>query len=278
MTSVTIPNSVTNIGNYAFWSGSGLTSINVGGGNAHYASVGGVLFNKAMTMLIQYPAGRSGTYAIPNTVTSIGIGGFAGCINLTSVTIPDSVTSIGDYAFESCSGLTSVTIPDSVTNIGNGAFSYCPYLTIITANGANANYTNVGGVFFNKAMTTLMQCPVSLTGSYAIPDTVTNIADSAFASCSGLTSVTIPDSVTSIGDRAFVIMFRPDERDDSRQRHQHRRLCVCILFRPEECGRLVTASPASAMLRSPLVLAWRVLQFPTVSPTSAMMRSVIVSA
>ena len=87
MTSVAIPNSVTLIGRYAFCNCSNLTSVN-----------------------------------IPNSVTSIGDGAFERCKSLTSVTIPNSVTSIGDRAFYQCSGLTSVTIPNSVSSIGKDAF------------------------------------------------------------------------------------------------------------------------------------------------------------
>ena len=85
----TIPNSVTSIGNNAFY-GCRLTSI-----------------------------------TIPNSVTSIGDKAFASCMKLTSVTIPNSVTSIGEEAFESCYELTSITIPNSVTSIGDEAFASC---------------------------------------------------------------------------------------------------------------------------------------------------------
>ena len=84
-----IPNSVTSIGNYAFYGCSGLTDV-----------------------------------TIPNTVKSIGAGSFSHC-GLTSVIIPNGVTSIGSSAFANCSDLTSVTIPNSVTSIGNVAFGYC---------------------------------------------------------------------------------------------------------------------------------------------------------
>ena len=90
MTSVTIPNSVTSIGERAFSYCSGLISVTIG-----------------------------------NSVTSIGAEAFANCSGLTSVTIPNSVTSIGDEAFYECSGLTSVTIGNSVTSIGDEAFARC---------------------------------------------------------------------------------------------------------------------------------------------------------
>ena len=140
---------------------------------------------------------------IPNSVTNIGEQAFAGCYSLTSVTIPDSVTSIGVGAFFKCYDLTSVTIPNSVTSIGESAFLRCFSLTNITVNATNSYYASLGGVLFDKSLDTLVEFPVGLAGSYAIPNSVTSISGSAFGFCSGLTSVTIPNSVTSIGDYAF---------------------------------------------------------------------------
>ncbi|MBQ9976114.1 MAG: leucine-rich repeat domain-containing protein, partial [Clostridia bacterium] len=181
LTDLVIPDSVTSIGNYAFYKCASLTSV-----------------------------------TIPDSVTSIGSSAFSNCTSLTSLTIPDSVTSIvssafydtsyynnssnwengvlyignhlieaqtsinGSYtikngtkciassAFSNCTGLTSVTIPDSVTSIGSSAFYNCDSLTSVT-----------------------------------IPDSVTSIGYDAFYNCDSLTSVTIPDSVTSIGYDAF---------------------------------------------------------------------------
>jgi hypothetical protein len=224
LTNVAIPASVTSIGDDAFVNCSGLTNIAVNAGNASYASVGGVLFNKAMTTLIQYPIRLAGSYAISNSVTSIGDNAFVNCSGLTSVTIPNSVTSIGDYAFSDCYRLTNVTIGNSVTNIGGSAFAACSGLTNVTipasvtsigeyafncsgltniaVNAGNASYASAGGVLFNKALTTLIQCPAGLAGSYVISNSVTSIGDDAFY-YSSLTSVTIPDSTTSIGGEAF---------------------------------------------------------------------------
>ena len=120
LTSITIPNSVTSIGQGAFHGCSGLTSINIPNS---VTSIGSGAF---------YDCSSLTSVTIPNSVTSIRNSAFFGCSSLTSITIPNSVTSIGNWAFWNCSGLTSVTIPNSVTSIGDYAFQICKGLTSVT--------------------------------------------------------------------------------------------------------------------------------------------------
>lgn len=145
-----------------------LSAIVVDASNPAYQSVDGVLFNKDQTSLLQFPEGKSGTYTIPNTVTSIGAWAFLHCTRLTSITIPDSVTSIGNAAFFGCKGLTSFMISNSLTCIGDSAFSGCTSLT-----------------------------------SFKIPDSVTRIGMHAFSGCTSLREVHIGNSSTHIGSEAF---------------------------------------------------------------------------
>ena len=170
VTSVNIPNGVTSIGDYAFDDCVNLASI-----------------------------------TIPDSVTSIGKSAFDGCTDLASITIPNSVTSIGDYAFNWCKSLTSITIPDSVTSIGLDVFSACTNLASINVSEKNENYSSIDGIFFNKNITELIKYPAAKTISeYSVPNSVTSIGNSAFASCENLASITIPNSVTSIGLDAFM--------------------------------------------------------------------------
>ena len=166
-TSVTIPNSVTSIGNEAFYGCRGLTSV-----------------------------------TIPNSVTSIGYSAFSWCSSLTSVTIPNSVTSIRNSAFSACSGLTSINVASGNTHYSliDGVLYNYVQDTLIQCPGAKTSVTIPNSVTSIRNWA-FYGCR-GLT-SVTIPNSVTSIGERAFYGCRGLTSVTIPNSVTSIGERAF---------------------------------------------------------------------------
>ena len=202
LTSLVIPDSVTNIGDYAFEGCGSLSSLVLPDG---VTSIGKCAFRGCGSLSsLVLPDGVINiggnafadckslrSVVIPNSVTSIGGGAFGGCKSLHSVVIPDSVTSIGDYAFSGCSALSSVVIPDSVSCIGNRAFSGCTSLSsLVIPDGV----TSVGKYAFYDC---------SSLSSLVIPDSVTSIGFYAFRGCSSLSSLVIPDSVTSIGDEAF---------------------------------------------------------------------------
>jgi hypothetical protein len=202
LTSVTIPDSVTTIGDSAFNGCRSLTSINI---PDSVTSIGRYAFYRcsALTSVI-----------IGSSVTSIEDSTFRECLNLTSVTIPDSVTSIGRYAFEYCSSLTSINIPNSVTHIEYNAFYGCTGLTSLTIPDSVTTIERYA--FYGCNSLTSINIPDSVTAiwqftfafcgsltSVTIPDSVTTIGAHAFRGCSSLTSITIPDSVTTLGYSAF---------------------------------------------------------------------------
>ena len=143
-----IPNSVTDIGAYAFYYCNNLTSITI---SNNINSIGKYAFSGCNGLT---------TFTIPNSVTIIEDSVFKNCQNFTSVIIPNSVTSIGAEAFYQCSGLTTLTIRDSVTSIGANAFGYCSGLTTltipdsVTSIGANAFRTISAKILFSKLYST----------------------------------------------------------------------------------------------------------------------------
>ena len=214
--SYNVPDTVTSIGNSAFPMCDSLTSINIPDsvitmeGNPFAGWHGSlsiesksfiyennVLFNADKTIIIAYRADDK-SYNVPDTVTSIGNSAFPMCDSLTSINIPDSVITMEGNPFAGWHGSLSI---ESKSFIYENQVLFNADKTIIIAYRADDELYNIPNTVTNIGNSAFSWCK-SLT-SINIPDSMTNIGNSAFSWCESLTSINIPDSVTSIGESAF---------------------------------------------------------------------------
>lgn len=192
--SVTLDETVTAIGDFAFYGCENIKSISAPGiekiGHAAFYDCGKLTefsFSGSVTsigMWAFYRCEGLTELILPRELISIDKGAFFGCTGLVNVTVPENVTSMGDWVFENCSGLRSVSLPDGVTSIGESMFFGCESLTQITMGG---------GV---EAIDEYAFYGCKSLASIAIPKTVTSIGDFAFADCASLASVTFSGTVT----------------------------------------------------------------------------------
>lgn len=208
-----IPNTVTAIGDYAFYECTGLTNITI---PASVTSIGNYAF---------YGCVNLANISIPNTVNVIGNSAFDwtawldnqsdGMVYIgtiaykykgdmpsgTRIVIKEGTTAIAGAAFYNCSGLESIEIPNTVASIIEGTFCYCSGLTNITVSSGNPVYDsreNCNAIIETSTNTLITGCQNTI-----IPTSVIMIAKYAFFGCTTLTEVTIPNSVITIGDFAF---------------------------------------------------------------------------
>ena len=213
ITEITIPDSVTEIGNSAFSGCTSLAEIVIPDSVTEigeFAFSGckallKVVLSKNMTAIeAQTFSGCSSleSIIIPEGVTKIGTrsksedfmcdgAAFYGCTSLKEIIIPDSVTEIWWRAFSGCTSLSKVKLPKNLTSINSDVFSGCTSLAEITIPDS---VTSIGGSAFEGCAS---------LAEIVIPDSVTSIGGSAFSGCTSLAEIDIPDSVTEIGSSAF---------------------------------------------------------------------------
>ena len=213
--SIHIPKNVSSIGDNTFNDCNSISGITVDADNQYYASVDGVLFNKAKTVLIRYPLGKNDitNYVIPEGVKEIKHDAFAGNKSLIGVIVPDSTTYIGSYAFQNCTGLQQIDLPNTGVEIDWFAFMDCTSLQeIVLPDGIKT----IGyGVFDGCTSLASVKIPDTVTyielhafrdcvnlQEIEIPESVTDL-EAAFSGCTSLQSISIPDGITSIDNLTF---------------------------------------------------------------------------
>ena len=239
ITSITIPDSITHIFDYAF---SGCTSLqeiyfnaitmeNLDDDNYAFAYAGTngdgikVIIGKNVTKIPKNlffqayysdcaPKIVSVVFEEGSVCKDIGERAFRGAKFLSSISIPDSVTSIGNSAFSDCTQLTHIGLGKSITSIGSSAFYRCTSLGNIDIPTSVKNIGEYAFIYCSSLKSVVLPKGLTIISDYAfdsctslknitIPNTVTSIGESAFWNCTSLTDLTIPDSVTSIGRVAF---------------------------------------------------------------------------
>ena len=216
--SVTIPNTVKEIGDSAFADCYSLSTVTF---SNSLKSIGDGAFKKTNLKKV----------TIPNSVTEIGVYAFSGCENLSSLTLSNKLDRIDEYCFENCTSLTSVTLPNSVTEIGGYVFDRCSSLKTasigsglkycytqgdsrfifsdcialesITVSSSNNNYSSANGIMYDKKKTEILVYPQGKKDtSYTVPSTINNLYRMSTNNNPYLKTITIPSSVTDISDNA----------------------------------------------------------------------------
>ena len=192
LTSISLPNTLSTIGEQAFAGCTGLTEFTLPESvvsihpNAFNGCTGLTkpIYNSTLFCLM-LPQDYNGEYTLPE-VSTIMNGAFSGCTGLISIFLPNTLKTIGEQAFAGCTGLTEFTLPESVVSIHPNAFNGCTGLT---------------KPIYNSTLFCLM-LPQDYNGEYTLPE-VSTIMNGAFSGCTGLTGIEIPHTVTSIGGNAF---------------------------------------------------------------------------
>ena len=203
VSSVTIGNHVTSIGECAFYNCKSLDEVII---PSSVRSIGNRAFDSCELLK---------KISIENGVTSIGSSAFCSCKSLEEIILPSSVLSIGDYAFAYCASLEDVIIPPSVTSIGEWTFDGCNIIKGAYPKNLYLSFArlNIGydptdavvenGFVYNTKKDILYYAPLRIEGEFKVPETVNKIGAGAFGLCEDMTSVVLPSSLASIGKMAF---------------------------------------------------------------------------
>ncbi len=183
---ITIPDTVTKIGNAVFYSCKNLRTVNISG---NVTEIGSSVFRECLALQ---------EIVIPDSVTSIGTNAFYGCVNLSKVTLSKNLKSLGYHAFYDCNALTAVEIPKSLERAET---------TMEGSGGVFVNCTSLKSVSFESGRTKIPRYLFAYCRGLeeiVIPDTVQTIESSAFRGCVNLTKIDLQDGLTQIGNSVFL--------------------------------------------------------------------------
>lgn len=203
----TIPARFTDFDPAIFGTASALETINVADDHESYSSADGMLASRNGDTIVYCPTARRGALRIPNGVTKIGDGAFAGCSYITSVTIPNYVVSIGEGAFENCVRLTTVTFAGgnalgSALTVNDSAFAGCTALATVAFQN-NSNVVSLGsGAFSGSERLT----------SVTLPATLATLAPGALSGCTNLAYVYVDENSSYFSSENGVLFDKDKTR------------------------------------------------------------------
>ena len=231
LTSITLPSSVTSIGENAFFLSfsNSMKEFNILGEGSVYSSKDGVLFkkNNGIKELILYPNGKEDeNYTIPNDVTVIAKEGiFGNCylkklncgnvktikekalsgLRIESINL-DNVETLETNAFYSCRDLQTITLGKNLNNLNDNVFFECNSIAQLKVNEENKHYKDIDGILFSKDGSILIKCPKNkqfTENKYVVPDSVVTIFENAFDTQQNLKELEIGGKVENIRLSAF---------------------------------------------------------------------------
>ncbi len=179
ITSITLPETLTNIGDYTFQGCTALATVNV---PENVINIGKYAFHNCYLL---------SSKVVLKGVVTIGFGAFHSCYTISNLELGENLKNIGQNAFFGCSGIKTLTIPSSVESIGESSFENCAGITELTIG------TGIKSIPYNA----FRGCGSLVTVS--LSDGLNSIGSFAFAYCSSLKTITIPDTVTAIGTGGF---------------------------------------------------------------------------
>ena len=242
ITRFVVPANLTRVGPGAFAAMKHLSAFEMVGKSKSYSVRDGVLFSADGKTLVAYPAGKAGAYVVPEGVSSIAYGAFAGAA-LSGITLPSSLREIGPYAFADCTALETLDLPEGLERIGSGAFSakglgddgfanitsvrLGPNVSYVgrdaftglaadtfEVDAKNRWYKSNGGFLLSKDGM-LVQTPMSVCGKVIVPEGVTGLASQSLANILDGTGsarldqadLYLPESLKTIEEKALPVTW-----------------------------------------------------------------------
>ncbi|MGN0474530.1 MAG: leucine-rich repeat protein [Acutalibacteraceae bacterium] len=178
VTSVTIPDNITEIGYNVFNGCTSLTSVSL---PSTFKSIGNNAFYNCTSLT---------SINLPSSLTSIGNSAFSGCKSIEKIVLPDSLTKLDGYAFQNCTSLSEINFPPKLTYIPNSAFENTALQNVVIPYG----YTSIGSCAFRNCYK---------LANIVIPQSVKRMDSDVFWNCTSLEKVVIPNSVTELGSWTF---------------------------------------------------------------------------